>query len=88
MMLRNFGSLVKSNQLHTINPEIISQKHSEISYVISPTYVMMGLSIKPAPKPSKTFAMNICETLLALYNINQAIINGKFVIIIDLLRPK
>lgn len=43
--------------------------------------------MSPAPKPSKTFETKMCQTLLALYIINQATTNGTFTTIIATLRP-
>lgn len=46
--------------------------------LISPTYVMIGASIKPTPRPSNTLAVNTSAIDVALYIIIQAITCGMF----------
>lgn len=57
------------------------------THQISPTYVMIGASIRPTPSPKRTFATKISYTSLALYIISQAITWGIFTKNIARLRP-
>lgn len=88
------NELIKTIQIHLSSfykdKHIIIRKsyYVNILYHISPTYVMIGLSIKPAPRPSKTLAMKISQTVVELYIIYHAIVSGTFTIIMAVLRPK
>lgn len=50
-------------------------------------YVIVGDCIKPIANPINEFATKISNTLVALYIINQAIVNGTLTAIIVRFRP-
>lgn len=54
---------------------------------ISPTYVMIGASIRPTPKPNSTWAENKAVSVCALYIMIQAMICGMFTRNMAFLRP-
>lgn len=56
-------------------------------YLISPTYVTIGASIKPTPRPSSTAAMNISSSDWAKCNIIHAMMCGMLTRIIARFRP-
>lgn len=55
--------------------------------VISPTYVMIGASMKPTPRPSSTAATNTSSLDCAKYSIVHAMMCGMLTSIIALRRP-
>lgn len=86
----NFFEIRESEEMPKFELHVQCSYHSIqnfTTYQISPMYVMIGDSIRPTPRPSNEFAMKISVTVVALYNIYHAIINGIFTSNIEVFRP-
>lgn len=65
----------------------IQQKCIAKTYLISPTYVIIGASINPTPNPSNVAAMYISSNDDAKYSIVHAMMCGILTKIIAFFRP-